>query len=290
MLYQQVDLSTIPGNLRRKVLRQKITRLSPFQETGHYEFLDGEHAMVWIWDETLRKAAIDDVKARYSALSDHFDNLDVLPEAALLERRDDGVHKQVCVVGEDVQTWRSGDLVSSLWSEAQGEQVPLKRECAEPWTEVQPAVLWRNESFWWRSGLLLLCLVLVFQIGHLSGWLFHNSRLAEQLNEGRVKFSGAVSLRNEARESLRTNEELRRFSPRYTQLSLLADFDELMPPEIEISEWDFHDDQLAVTVAAESLDNSSYIERLAAGDFFKEVRVLPGTAAGTAVITMEIAE
>lgn len=245
--------------------------------------------MVWIWDEDLRVSSVKEISSMFSALSEHFQGLEVIPETLLIDRSSEGVHERRCFSGTDIQTWEKGCLVDSCWQPA-GDKVALNWSEGTAWLNDTSNFLWSSEPFWWRAGVASLLLVLFFQLGSLAGWAFHNSRLKAEIADNRLQFDNILGARSEARELLKLNRELAKWLPSYSQLSLLADFDELMPASVEIREWDFHDDNLSVTVAADELENTSYIQQLNRGANFKNVSVAPGVAAGTAVLNMEVSQ
>ena len=286
LLYQLVDLSSIPENQRNKVIARKIEQASPFEDTGHFACMRDGQAMLWMWDEAVRKKTLEETLAQYSVLSKHILGLPVIPETVLQLPVQDGELARSCNTGADIQTWRSGVLISSIWTpRAAGS---LADYVDTPWSASSRGALFASEPLLWRLGLLVLCLVLAFQLGSISGLSLIGSRLDSQLANHRERISGVAQSRGEVRRINQQNAQLLEWTGQPSQLALLAEFDALLPASADFKEWNFGDRQLKLLIEDEKLDNRTYLEALSTSSLVSDVQVAPGSKPGTAMITMEI--
>lgn len=117
-MYRSEDFANIPRNRRDAAVALKIPVWSPFERVGHYCAWSGTTAMVWFWN-----AAAVEADAKLLDLPAHDtappgtprSDVRMLPETVLYPTRTDGVHLQACREGFDLQYWRDGALVDSLW-------------------------------------------------------------------------------------------------------------------------------------------------------------------------------
>ncbi|MCY3840629.1 MAG: hypothetical protein OXH09_18600 [Gammaproteobacteria bacterium] len=128
-MYRSEDFANVPRNRRAAAVALKIPMWSPFEHVGHYCAWSGTTAMVWFWN-----AAAVEADAALLGLRTHDGTLPgalsrgargaspsqeravrMLPETVLYPKRPDGVHLQACREGFDLQYWRQGALVDSLW-------------------------------------------------------------------------------------------------------------------------------------------------------------------------------
>lgn len=293
LLYHYLDLSSIPRKQRSKVLGQKTDQLSPFVDTGHYAIDQEGHIMLWLWDEELRKSAFQEALAGYSALANHILSLEVIPETLLHAKGQEGKEKVACTVGEDDQIWRSGKLVSSLWVNRIDGDVTADLEVEAnflggPWTDNVDAWPVFSEQLLWRSGILILLLVAVFQMGSAAGFVWKSSTLSEQLESAREQVASLARIRSEVRSLKTRNNQLLESMGRYDQLSILAEFDGLIPQTATITEWIYLDETLRVQLKDKNLDNRDYLERLGNSRLFNDASIAPGSDAQSAIVSLEV--
>ena len=117
-MYRTEDFADVPRNRRDAAVALKIPMWSPFEHVGHYCAWSGTTAMVWFWnaaavetDAALLGLRTPDSTSPGAPPSD----VRMLPETVLYAKRPDGVHLQACREGFDLQYWREGALVDSLW-------------------------------------------------------------------------------------------------------------------------------------------------------------------------------
>lgn len=116
-MYRSEDFANIPRNRRDAAVALKIPMWSPFEQVGHYCAWSGTTAMVWFWNAAAVEAdaALLGLRARDSTAGTPQPDVRMLPETVLYPKRPDGVHLQACREGFDLQYWRKGALVDSLW-------------------------------------------------------------------------------------------------------------------------------------------------------------------------------
>lgn len=249
--------------------------------------------MLWLWDEELRKSAFQEALAGYSALANHILSLEVIPETLLHAKGQEGKEKVACTVGEDDQIWRSGKLVSSLWVNRIDGDVTADLEVEAnflggPWTDNVDAWPVFSEQLLWRSGILILLLVAVFQMGSAAGFVWKSSTLSEQLESAREQVASLARIRSEVRSLKTRNNQLLESMGRYDQLSILAEFDGLIPQTATITEWIYLDETLRVQLKDKNLDNRDYLERLGNSRLFNDASIAPGSDAQSAIVSLEV--
>lgn len=283
LLFETIDLSEVPLKQRAKVVEQKVRLLSPFSETGHYVHQSESKALVWIWDERLRREALDKVISEFSILRDHLSRLVPVPETLFYVKKGDGQYEVGCVSGTDQQQWRRGVLESSLWSPS--ESVKTENLSPHPWLESQKRT-W-DEQLLLRGVAGLLILLFAFQLGGVLGWRYQINGLESRLIEVDSKISESLSVRDKARSIKRLNTLLD-YVRKPRQIDILAEVDVLLPATTQINVWDFQNGELELTVEDPELDNRRYIEALDQSSMFGDVRVQPGTVVNTAVISLRV--
>jgi hypothetical protein len=287
LLYQLIDLSGVPGNLRLKVLGQKVRQFSPFEQPGHCAIHRDDAAMVWMWDESARQIALNALVERQSNLAGHVQKLRPLPEALLHPCLEHGEVTQTCFSGSDRQKWHQNKLVSSQWmpsSVAAGNMQLL----AEPWGE-RKSVGFFDERLLARGGVLVFAAIILFQLGTMSRLLWASNELEQDLSSSGKEVSEVLALREKVRVMKKENGLLVSWFSTPSQIAILADFDELLTPStVGIVNWDYQNGDLKVTVEDENLDNRAYVESLSEGVRFSEVGVEPGIAKNTAVIRLKV--
>lgn len=132
-MYRAEDFANIPRNRRDAAVALKIPVWSPFEHVGHYCAWFGTTAMVWFWDEAAVEAdpAVLGLPARDTTRDTPSSGVRTLPETVLYPKSADGVQLQTCREGFDLQYWRGGVLVDSLWL-AQRPDAPRLRAFAAP--------------------------------------------------------------------------------------------------------------------------------------------------------------
>ena len=286
LLFVHLDLRSVAKGQRSKAILRKAEQASPFSRTGHYAFDSDGLVMLWLWDEDVRLASVRDATEEYSVLGSHINNLAVLPETVVQMRGVNGEVLQACSAGTDVQNWRDGVLLSSRWMAGATEESSGFVDA--PWS-VDTGTFWlSHERLFWRLGLLVLCLVMVFQIGTVLGTGYLDRQLETQISEARQRVAAVAQVRGQARQIQQQNTRLLEQAALPGQLGLLAEFDRLLPESAVFLDWNFQDGHLKVVIEDDELSNRRYLEALAGSAHFADVQVAPGAKSGTALITLEV--
>ena len=117
-MYRSADFANIPRNRRDAAVALKIPVWSPFERVGHYCAWSGTTAMVWFWNADVVEADAELLGLRAHDTAPPGtpqSGIRMLPETVLYPKRSDGVHLQACREGFDLQYWRRGAVVDSLW-------------------------------------------------------------------------------------------------------------------------------------------------------------------------------
>lgn len=247
----------------------------------------GDRAMVWIWDEAERLEQVAAIAEKYQQFQESVGELEPLPETALAPLGSDSVAYHRCAVGVEKLVWRNSYLESSIWSRSKdcGE---AKNSEVTPWTHSKTHFSELSESFLWRLGLAALVMVLIFEIGVLSGVWWQQYVAGRDLDVEREKLSTTLAVREKVRSMQSEVARLEGWLKNPTQLELLAAFSKKLPETASIEEWSYGDNLLKVTVADEALDNRAYVESFSAVSMFSRVRIEPGIKSNTAIITLKV--
>ena len=117
-MYRTEDFANIPRNRRDAAVALKIPVWSPFERVGHYCAWSGTTAMVWFWNADIVEADAELLGLRphdTAPTGTPRSDVRMLPETVFYPKEPDGVHLQPCREGFDLQYWRDGALLDSLW-------------------------------------------------------------------------------------------------------------------------------------------------------------------------------
>lgn len=276
LVFKSVDFSDVPKNQRLKALGQKVKQLSPFRRSGHYVHWAGGHAMVWVWDEDLRSQSVAEMCERFTPLASHFRNLPVLPETLLYPKQTVGHYQQPCVDGSDIQVWREGRLVSSNWTPENILVGVTPASTSSAWNDELTTAL--DEKVLWQSGLHVLGLVAIFQLGNSLGLFLRDELITNRLSEAEAEMSSVLAVRSRVGKFKAASDAIESWFAQPSQLSLMAEFDRLMPQTVEIISWAYENRILEVQLKDEALDNRLYIEQLGQSPRFLAPKVEPGSS------------
>jgi hypothetical protein len=286
LIYKSVNLSLVPKLHRQQVLAQNITRFSPFQNTGRYLIEEKGSAEVWIWDEALRLEEVHRVVNRSAGLDRKLQRVKPIPEPLLFKPSLNGRVDQPMAEGVDVQTWREGRLTNSSW-QLDGEFKTESNEAKpESWLDARHRNSGDVEPIIWRSGFWLLGLFLFYQVGVYSGWMNTLEEHERKYAEETIRASGLIELRNEARLERQLNDQLTIWHSQPLQISVIAEFDRLIPETAKLRSWSYDDRKLKVLVVDPELNNRTYVENLEGSQTFADVRIEPGLEVNTAMIEL----
>lgn len=288
LIYKSISLLAVPKAHRRQVLTQNITRLSPFQSTGHYVIEKEAVAEVWVWDEAQRLEELGRVVDGSAYLEPRLQRLEAIPETLLFKPKLTGTFEQPMAEGVELQVWKERRLTNSSW-QANGE--------AEEENSVSTAESWlgeldRNapdlEPIIWRLGFWLLGLFMVYQAGVFVGWSFRIDEYEKQHAEETVRAADLIEIRRAARLERQLSDQLTVWHSQPLQMAIIAEFDGLIPETAELRNWSYHERQLRVTVYDPELNNRAYIENLEGSQTFANVKIEPGVLVNTAMIELSV--
>ena len=117
-MYRSENFAHIPRSRRAAAVALRIPVWSPFERFGHYCAWSDATAMVWFWNADAVEAdpVLLGLRERGAAHPGTPPaDVRMLPETVLYSQRPDGVHVQACREGFDLQCWRAGALVDSIW-------------------------------------------------------------------------------------------------------------------------------------------------------------------------------
>jgi len=288
LIYKFVSLSAVSKPHRRQVLAQNITRLSPFQSTGQYVIEKGESAEVWIWDEALRLDELSRLIDGSADLDRKLQRLEVIPEALLFKSKLTGRFDQPMAEGVDVQIWNEGRLTNSSWQLNGGDKAESNASKTKSWLGELDRNTRDLESIIWRLGVWLLGLFLVYQVGAYLGWTMAIEEYERAYAEETVRASELIELRNEARLQRQLSDQLTVWYSQPLQMSVIAEFDGLIPETAELRSWSYDDRKLMVLVFDPELNNRTYVENLEGSQSFADVRIEPGVEVNTAMIELAV--
>lgn len=143
-----------------------------------------------------------------------------------------------------------------------------------------------------RLGFVFVAWALaMFFVFHLGGFLslsLQEARTESQLSKLRQESFEIVEARSEARGIRSLNASLWGWLSSPSQVSLIAEFDKVMSAQSKMQRWSFKDRQLEVQIFDANLDNRAYVESLEKTSVFSNIRIVPGAARNTAVISMVV--
>jgi hypothetical protein len=218
-LYKTFPLSDTPRNERKNLLNVRIMQWSPFAMTGRYVIWHGETAQVWIWDESIRSAALRDQGVS---------SANPVPETLLNPPAENAMSRiVVCREGFEGQIWTDGLLVASRWWRQEPSDVEWKRfllgndtmpEDADPTPDELPwlAKPWgkkfgglsaldvRREQFWLLAALVLFSFLFTWRMVSIERWSDSLSRLQDLYDQ---RMDEARPIRTARTRALKFKEE-----------------------------------------------------------------------------------
>ena len=288
LIYKSVSLLLVPKPHRQQVLAQNITRLSPFQSTGQYVIEKEGSAEVWIWDEALRLEEVRRVINSSAGLDRKLQRVSSIPETLLFKPNLTGRFDQPMAEGVDVQIWHDGRLTNSSWQLDGGGNYESNVSKPESWLDELDRNSRDFEPIIWRLGFWLFGLSLCYQIGVYSGWTNAIEEHERKYAEETIRASGLIELRNEARLERQLSDQLTIWYSQPLQMSVIAEFDGLIPETAKLRSWSYDNRKLRVLVFDPELNNRTYVENLAESESFADVKIEPGVELNTAMIELVV--
>ena len=307
-MYRSEDFANIPRNRRDAAVALRIPVWSPFERVGHYCAWSGTTAMVWFWNAAAVEAdaALLDLPARDAAPpGTPRSDVRMLPETVLYPKRTDGVHVQACREGFDLQYWRDGALVDSLWlpgapdagrvdafaaqhfsdgDSADDTSAPVMAApsaspatfAADPWAAPPNPRAWlvANERVVVVAALAFLAAVAAFQEARY--WRYHLAHAADtaELRAIDEQLAPVLDARDKLVAQNGRNAFLARALDHPSQALLMLRVDRALPSKaIQYRSWRYQQQDLAMVISSNApVDPVAVIANLQAVPSFADVR------------------
>lgn len=310
-MYRSEDFANIPRNRREAAVALRIPVWSPFERVGHHCAWSGSTAMVWFWDEAV--VQVDPTRLGLPA-EDATDSgpppgIRTLPETVLYPKPADGVQVQACREGFDLQYWRDGVLVDSLWLAERPDAPRLHAFAAQhadvdetdvagaaavdaprispatfapdPWVSpFQPrAWLLANERALAVAALTVVAAVAAFQEARF--WRYHLAHASDSAEFDRIdqQLDPILEARNELDALNRENAFLARIMNQPSQAEVMVRMDQALPSRAtQFRAWRYQQGDLTVVLSDHAnRDPVAVIASLQAEKWFADAR--PGRTA-----------
>ena len=305
-MYRSEDFANVPRNRRDAAVALKIPVWSPFERVGHYCAWSGTTAMVWFWnaDAVEPDAALLGLRTHDTAPpGTPPPDVRMLPETVLYPKRTDGVHLQACREGVDLQYWRHGALVDSLWlaeapdaprvdafaaqhviDEDSAAVAPVMEApaaspatfAADPWAAPPNPRAWliANERAVVVAALAFFAAVAAFQEARY--WRYHLAHAADaaELRAIDTQLAPVLDARDKLVDLNNRNAFLVRALNHPSQALLMLRVDRALPSKsIQYRSWRYQQEDLAMVLASNAaVDPVAVIANLQAVPSFAEVR------------------
>ena len=302
-MYRCESFANVPRSRRRSALELKLPVWSPFVRTGHHCVWSGDSAMVWFWDQDKVAAArgarggrLRGAAARAAA------QVRVLPETVFGERRPGGVCLQPCREGYELQHWRAGLLVDSLWfpqrpgarqvagflARQEGDartlrpdsvaEAPRAEVAREPWSTSLTPREWIEVNERALVATCLVALVLAVAWQEVRFWKVRGleREVAAELARLEDRLAPLLAARTEFLRLRRTNQSLAALLREPSQAHLMGLVDRALPSaEAEFREWRYQQRELKFMIEDPDPDPIAYVRALEAEPLFDQVRAEP---------------
>ena len=295
--------------------------MEPFERVGHHCAWSGATAMVWFWDEAVVQADPEclGLPPGDTHRADAPAGISTLPETVLYPKRADGIHVQACREGFDLQCWRDGVLVDSLWlaerpdadrvrafaaqhagmDEAglaggvDGPAVSAAAFAPDPWASPFQLRAWllANERALVVAALALFAAVAAYQEARFWRYHFADASYTAEFDRIERELDPVLEARNELDALNQRNAFLARVLNQPSQAELMLHVDRALPREAtEFHAWRYERGGLTVVLSDDvKRDPVAVIESLQADPVFADVR--PGRSGQEGMeVTLRIEE
>lgn len=305
------DLKSVPKPQRVQALELQIRQWTPFANTGRYLVWQGEDALIWAWDA-------DRLGADIATQNLSSNRVEILPESLLHPPLADGLRLAACLDGVEGQLWQDGFLVHSRWWPAvptEAEWLNFQRDAGnsaqqqstvvppparqnwllQPWARNVPAGsggAWTASYETWLVGAGVLILA------GMTSWYgiqLAKTRQALELRNSELKAAETIArpifeARQRALDAQVRIELLQKAGLYPDQLAVMATLATLLPRNTAtLTEWDYRDDKLKISVSSPSkLSSSVLIGALLDSGWFGDVRAAPTSDPTLLTLTMEV--
>jgi len=307
--FQTFDLAQVPAKNRPQALRLELAQWAPFANSDYYVGWNGPQALVWCWNA-------DQVKQAVVAQGLKPQRVRILPESVLQTALQNGLCLTRCHEGYEGQLWRECQLERSRWwpqlptldewlmfqrdagilPDQQQSQLPAPRASVmdtQPWVNEAGSSSDKSvqlERLLIALGMLLLLLPTFWYGFSLIKLHISASELREQQTQLQTEAEPIIQARNQVLDYRARIDALLALDPYPTQLSLMAKIATLLPADKSyLSDWDFQQGQLKVTITSTSDISTTYlISTLQQSGAFREVKALPGRNPKSVTFQMDV--
>lgn len=267
----------------------KAREWAPYSEVGFHAHVTDDAVRIWAWDGARVADAMSAAGISRSRTA-------VLPETALRDRLDDGLHLVRCTDGFEGQFWSGGELNASRWwpqAPSREQWVEFQRATGMPPSTESPPVEdpeWRSRR-WTNSGeglgygverhsrelALAGVAVLLAGYGYFGAALAHHSLqlsdIQDRLQQAEQQAGPVLADRERALANLKFLNDFAKLNPYPSQLMLFAKVAEKLPLNgARITAWSYEQGELQFTVLSPSaVDILFYVKAYSAVDGFTDV-------------------
>lgn len=315
--FGRFDLKQVPPAQRHGAIRLRISEWTTFAQTGTCVVLQGDDALIWIWDETPVQQAIlaANLGRRRPA---------IIPETLLHSVHEEATVLLRCLDGYEGQVWRAHQLQSSRWWPAEPDQSawsaflrdsglppgskpaieapPLSNQAWATPASLESSADWQSEPLFVMSGVLLLGAVTLWTAAEL----FHYDAALQARKTQLTSFEEAAQPIQQARQS--ALEESKRIEflqglDTYPPIPyLLAEIGRRLPKDgTYLKEFDFQKGRVKLVLAASAKPQTTLlVKAFQESGWFKDVQstgsndptgiVLEMQAVKTGDLTQEMAD
>lgn len=315
--FGRFDLKQVPPAQRHGAIRLRISEWTSFAQTGACVVLQGDDALIWIWDETPVQQAIHDANLGRRRPA-------IIPETLLHPAREEATVLLRCLDGYEGEIWQAHQLQSSRWWPTEPEQSawsaflrdsglppgnkpaiespPLSNQAWATPVSLENGGDWQSEPLFVMGGVLLL--------GAVTLWtaveLLHYDNALQARKSQLASLEEAVKPIQQARQSALEESEriefLQGLDPYPPIPYLLAEIGKRLPKDGSyLKEFDFQKGRVKLVLAASVMPQTTLlVKTFQESGWFKDVQstgsndptgiVLEMQAVKTGDLTQEMAD
>lgn len=310
-VYRCEDFAQVPRARRAAAYALRVPVWSPFANTGHHCVWAGAVAMVWMWDADQVAAAQRSAASSAglagpagAGASKGASKGRVLPETVFHAKKPDGVHRQHCVHGVELQHWRDGVLRDSYWMPAEdpargewfaagaGGELPATavsaRLASTPWASAVGAGEWlrANERALAACGLGVVATLACWQEARIWKVAAEAAAIAAESDRRQASLAPALDARAELRRRRNRAQALAALLDSPSQAELMNTVDAALPAGVGLHQWRYQRGKLLLTLTGDALDPVACVEGLSA--VFDDVALGQAQRGGRIDISMTV--
>ena len=305
-VYRCEDFAQVPRARRAAAYALRVPVWSPFANTGHHCVWAGAVAMVWMWDADQVAAAQRSAasSAGLAGAGKGTSKGRVLPETVFHAKKPDGVHRQHCVHGVELQHWRDGVLRDSYWMPAEdpargawfaagaGGDSPATavpaRLASTPWASAVGAGEWlrAHERALAACGLGVVATLACWQEARVWKVAAEAAAIAAESDRRQASLAPALDARAELRRRRNRAQALAALLDAPSQAELMNTADAALPAGVGLHQWRYQRGKLLLTLTGDALDPVACVEGLSA--VFDDVALGQAQRGGRIAVSMTV--